>query len=158
MKSVYGYITTVATFIAGFLIILWLTGKNPEISSSLGLYIPLLVILSGFGGGFVAPYHIKSNTFRSVGTIMVLGIGFLVILYLMLQQGSTSNDPFAGLGLIIIVFALAIATIIIMIAGSILVTIGGLIGSIFGRMVFPRDAFEEFQEYDYYENEQAVYS
>ena len=94
---IMGYITIIATFVT--IVDLFMKAKLPELSKSLGAYVPLIVvncIILGRAEAFAS----KNNVFRSMLDALGNGIGFLIaltslgIMREVLGNGSIFNYPF----------------------------------------------------------------
>lgn len=157
MKGYFGYIVTMIGLVASVAIMSILSrGSNDLAQTRIDLFLPL-VALSGFAGGFIAPYHVFKNSFRS--SITVVAVVITPIIGLAYASGQIDLES-SGLGgtigfilLIVVLFALIFGTIAVLIV----LFISGLIGSIIGRGVFRRDQFDDFiPEYMQSYEEQAV--
>lgn len=154
MKGIQGYLITIASLIIGFIGMIWLinygilTG-NPFQS------VFLVIFFAGFLGGFFAPYHIKQTAIKSTLTIFAVIVGFAILFWQSVtDQVNASNDPLAGLALLIVVIIVGIILLIVLLAGTIIIGFSGYIGSLFGNRVFEEYQFSDLEvnSIDNYEN------
>jgi hypothetical protein len=153
MKGYYGYIVTMIGLIATVVLTSLLNEGNNDLGQVRFDAFLLMVAISGFAGGFTAPYHVFKNASRSSITVVAVVITPIVGLAYASGQIDLENSGLGGAIGFIILIAILFALILGTIAVLIVLFISGLIGSIIGRNFFNRDQFDDFvpdylQSYD----------
>ncbi|MHA2502365.1 MAG: hypothetical protein ACXAE3_05835 [Candidatus Kariarchaeaceae archaeon] len=148
MKGWYGYLTTLAILIGGGYFALYFSSEAAEGSAYLIQNVLIVMLVAGFAGGFIAPYHLGSNVKKSVATIVVVLGSLIALSYfgvnqtLVLGTGDPVGDLVIGILLVVIMVILGV----ILVGGVIAIGIGGWIGSLIGKNVFSMDSFSDLPE------------
>ncbi|OLS23443.1 MAG: hypothetical protein HeimC2_26470 [Candidatus Heimdallarchaeota archaeon LC_2] len=145
MKWYIGILSQIIAAIITFGSIFYIEGQD-QYSLPLPLqnaYISAVFIV-GFIGGFMAPYHVMKTA--RTGAIAFAILAGIPLVFVLDAAGEVSQDDSGDIGAILVLILLIVVAIVLVISiivVTVLLFVGGYIGSIFGKMVFERDRFEE---------------
>lgn len=145
MKWYIGIQSEIVAAIIGFGSFLYVEGQEElSLPFSTADSLMLIVFIIAFVGGFMAPYHVTKTAKYGATTFSILaGIPLVIILIATGDISQDDNPDWGVIILFILLIVLAIALVISIVVVTILLFIGGYIGSIFGKMVFDKNNYED---------------
>lgn len=154
MKWYVGILSEILAAIVGIGSILYVEGNDQitlPTSTQNALIIAVFVI--AFIGGFMAPYHVKKTASYAAGSFGILaGIPLVAVLAATGELTDDDSGDWTAVFLLILLIVVAIVLVISIVVVTVLLFVGGTVGSIFGRMVFSEDRYEDdFKSSEYYD-------
>ncbi len=144
MKWYVGYLSSIITVIVS-IILFAIQNQRSNISDEYDPFVIFAVIalISGFIGGFTAPYHVvKTAKYTSTTFTIIASVPLAIILYLINDLSADEINPLAAVILIILLIVIAIGIVITIVIVAVMLFIGGSIGAIFGKYFFKEHQYE----------------
>lgn len=144
MKWYIGYLAELVTFI-GYVTYASQTIESNDLGNINFSAFIIAALIAGFMGGFLAPYHVSRTTKYGASTFaLIAGIPAVIFFIISGDILSSGEADFGAVIILIVMLGLGIALVILIIIVSVLLTVGGIIGSVFGKSVFSEDQYDGF--------------
>lgn len=139
MKWYVGYLVSIAVGILSIIASFTINTDNTNYIET----VIIIALLSGFAGGFIAPFHVtRTIKYAATTFTLIASIPLAIILLIASDLSNEEINPLVAVFFLILLAVAAVAIVVTIIIVAIFLYIGALIGSVFGKYFFKEEMYE----------------